>query len=158
MTEPDLLAIARQLIPAEGNDFGSVARGGEAERAFRARVEPFVHPAFEAIWPGTDEHATGLESTMTALHRVGQMFDSLVAIPERYVPLEDDRVLVLLHRDGRTFNGYEFAEEGAVIYDFEEGLLRRMLLYAHRPPALEDAGLTAEEAERRGLPPEPADA
>jgi hypothetical protein len=155
MSEQDLLAAARWLIPAEGNDFGSVARGGEAERAFRARTEPLIHADFEAIWPGTDEPSSGMEATMTALHRVGQAFDALIAIPELYVPLDDQRVLVLLHRDGRTFNGFEFSEPGGVIYDFEDGLLRRMTLFAHRPPALEQAGLTAEEAESRGLPPEP---
>ena len=150
----DLLATARRLIPTEGNDFGAVARGGAAERSFRARTAPLVHADFEAVWPGTDEPTSGLEPTMGALRRVGRIFDRLVAVPELYVEL-DDAVLVLLHREGRTFNGYEFSEAGAVIYEFDEGLLRRMILFAHREPALERAGMTADEAERRGVPPEP---
>jgi len=149
------IATARRLIPASGNDFGSVARGGAAEREFRGRVKPLLHPDFETVWPGEGSSTVGLEPTMEALHRVGRAFDRLIAVPELYVPLDDGaRVLVLVQRSGTTFNGFDFAEPGAVIYDLEGRLLRRMLLFSHREPAFEEARITAEEAERTGLPSE----
>lgn len=157
-TPHDLVAIAKRLIPAEGNDFGGVARGGEAERAFRARIGPLLHEDFVSVWPGQDMEAgeaAGMEATMVALRRIGKVFERLVALPERYVDL-GDRVLVLLRREGRTLNGFEFSEEGAVVYVFEGALMVRMQLYAHREPALADTGLTQAEAEERGVPPDPA--
>jgi ketosteroid isomerase-like protein len=153
--EPDILALSRRLIPASGNDWGAIARRGRAERQFLARISPLVHPDFETVWPRYGEEArisTGLDATLAGLRQIGQAFEHLVAMPELYVDL-GDRVLVLLRREGRTTDGYQFDEPGAALYVFEEGLLRRLQLYADREQPLADAGITAEEAQKRGVPP-----
>jgi ketosteroid isomerase-like protein len=139
------LELARVLIPREGNDWGAVIRDKAAEAAFMARVSPLVHPQFETIWrhsPEGSESRTGVEATLAALRQVGAAFESLIAVPELYVDL-GDRVLVLLRRSGRTVDGIDFDEEGAVVYSFESGLLKRMELYADRALALADEAITA---------------
>lgn len=148
------LELARALIPPEGNDWGAVVRDREAESRFMARVRSLVHSDFETVWrnsPGASESRTGVEATLAALRQVGAAFESLIAVPELYVAL-GDRVLVLVRREGRTVDGLEFREAGAVIYVFEDGLLRRMQMYADREIALADAGITAGDAAERGVP------
>jgi hypothetical protein len=109
------------LIPPEGNNWGAVIRDKAAEAGFMARVSPLVHPQFETVWRHSPEGSgsrTGVEATLAALRQVGAAFGSLIAVPELYVDL-GDRVLVLLRRSGRTVDGIDFDEEGAVVYSFE---------------------------------------
>ena len=150
-----LLERARTLIPPEGTDFGAIVRDHRAEATYLARVRPLLHPGFQTVWrhsPAGSESHTGLDATITALHEIGRAFESLVSSPELYVALEDS-VLVLVRREGQMLDGTRFAEEGAVIYTFEAGLLRWMEMYAERALAFADAGITEEEARRRGVPP-----
>ena len=151
-----LLGLARQLIPAEGNDWGAVVKGGAAEDEFLERVGPLVHDDFVTVWPGGGAgpgETSGMQATLAGLRAVGQLFDALVAIPDLYVEL-GDRVLVLMHRKGRTVDGQDFNEAGAAVYVFDDGLLCRMQLYAEPSSALRDCGITADEATARGVPPE----
>lgn len=149
------LELARRLIPPEGNDWGAVLQDKAAEAAFTARVRPLVHPDFETVWrhsPSGSEARTGVEATLAALRQVGAAFESLIAVPELYVD-RGDHVLVLLRRSGRTVDGIEFSEEGAVVYSFEAGLLRRMELYADRGLAFADEAITEDQARERGVAP-----
>ena len=148
------LELAYRLIPASGNNWGEIAHSHAAEGEFLARVRPLLHPEFETVWRHSavaGDSATGLGPTMAALRRIGQAFETLIALPELYVDL-GDRVLVLLTREGRTVDGTDFAEEGATMYVIESGRLRRMELYADRALALTDAGITEAEARKRGVP------
>ena len=153
-TRTPILELARTLIPPEGNDWGAIIGDREAEARFMARVRPLVHADFETVWrhtPGGSESRTGVEATMAALRQVGAGFESLIAVPELYVDL-GDRVPVLVRRSGRTVDGVEFSEDGAVVYSIQGGLLRRMELYADREIAFADAGLSDAEARERGVP------
>ncbi len=151
----DHLELARRLIPPEGNNFGLIAQDKTAESEFLARVRPLVHRNYETVWrhspEGSKSHA-GLDATLAALRAIGRLFETFVAFPELYVDLGDS-VLVLVRREGHTVDGVDFAEEGAVIYSFEGGLLRRMQMYADRELALADANISAAEARERGVPP-----
>ena len=151
-----LLARAKQLIPADGNDWGAVVQGGAAEAEFLDRVGRLLHEDFVTVWRGDGSgqgETSGMQATLAGLRAVGQLFESLVAIPELYVEL-GDRVLVLLYREGRTVDGQDFREAGAALYVFDDGLLRRMQLYSDRESALRDCGITAAEAAARGVPPD----
>ena len=148
------VALASRLIPPEGNNWGEIAHGRDAEQEFLDRVGPLLHPEFETVWRhsmvGGESH-TGLAATLEALRLVGQAFETLVAVPELYVDL-GDRVLVLLIRSGRTVGGADFSEQGAAVYVIQDSKLRRMELYAERAVALADAGISADDARERGVP------
>ena len=144
----------RLLLPPEGNNWGEIAHDPEAEMEFLNRVGPLLHPHYETVWRHSETGAhseTGLQATLTALRVIGREFETLVAIPELFVDL-GDRVLALVRREGRSAAGVDFSEEGAAMYVFEGGLLRRMELYADRATALAEAGVTAAEAYERGVP------
>jgi ketosteroid isomerase-like protein len=120
-----------------------------------ARVRPLVHLDFETVWrhsPSGSESRTGVEATLAALRQVGAAFESLIAVPELYIDL-GDHVLVLVWCSGRTVDGTSFSEEGAVVYSFEAGRLRRMELYADRGLAFADEAITEAEARKRGIAP-----
>ena len=149
------LELAYRLIPATGNNWGEISHSHVAEAEFMARVRPLLHPEFETVWRHSAvgaESTTGLGPTMAALRRIGQAFETLIALPDFYIDL-GDRVLVLLTREGRTVDGTDFAENGAAMYIIDSSRLRRMELYADRALALSDAGITEAEARERGVPP-----
>jgi ketosteroid isomerase-like protein len=145
------------LIPPEGNNWGEIAHSRNAEREFRERVRPILHPDFETVFRNDgQEERLSLEPMIMALRTIGAAFEALVAIPETFVEVGDS-VLILLRREGRTTNGQDFDEPGAAVYTFEDGSLRLMRLYADRSKALADVGITAEEAEERGVPSDELD-
>jgi ketosteroid isomerase-like protein len=150
------LALARKLIPPEGNDFAAIVDDRHAEERFMARVRPLLHSQYETVWRDAEtggETRTGAEATLGALHQIGAAFETLVAFPELYLDL-GDRVLVLVRREGRTLDGIDFRESGAAIYVFQDGLLRRMQMYADRASALADVGLSPSEVAERGVAPD----
>jgi ketosteroid isomerase-like protein len=147
------LELARVLIPPEGNDWGEIASSNRAEAAFLERVDPHLHDGFETVWRHTtseSETHAGVDEVLGALRRVGRGFESLVAVPERFIDL-GDRVLVLLSRRGRTVTGLDFDEPGAALYVIEDGKLRQMVLYANQELAFTDLGLDESDATRRGV-------
>jgi hypothetical protein len=147
------LELARVLMPPEGLDWGEIARSKSAEARFVSRVDPHLHEEFETVWrtagAASDSHP-GMGAMLEALRRVGQSFEELVALPETFVEVESG-VLLLLHRRGRTVTGLEFDEAGAAAYLIEGGKLKQLVLYSNQALALTDAGLTAEEAAKRGI-------
>jgi ketosteroid isomerase-like protein len=152
-TERTNIELARLLIPPEGNDWGAIAHSRQAEDEFVARVERLLADDFETIWrhtAGESETHAGIDQMLDALRRVGESFETLVAVPERFIDLGDS-VLVLLQRRGRTVTGLDFDEPGAARYFFGNGRMTRLLLYANQALALTDAGLTGEQAADRGV-------
>jgi ketosteroid isomerase-like protein len=145
------LKLARALIPPGGNNWGEIAHSRAVERDFRERIRPLLHEDFETVFrQDGEEERLSLEPMMAALRQIGGAFESLVAVPELFVEL-DERVLVLVRREGRTVNGQDFSEPGAAIYTFEDGSLRLMELYADRSRALAATGLTEADANERGV-------
>ncbi len=151
----EVLELSRRLLPASGNDWGTVAHKSTTQQTWLADVVPLIHPDFEAVFPATGENTRvkfGLEATLAGLRQIGRSFDTLVTIPDLYVELGDS-VLVLLHRAGRSSHGHVFNLDGAVLHEFADGLLRSITLYVDRASALAANGLTAEDAQRLGVPP-----
>jgi ketosteroid isomerase-like protein len=147
------LQLARLLIPPEGIDWGSITRSRRVEAEFLARVEPLLHDDFETVWrhtAGEPEIRTGIDPLLNAIRRVGRSFETFVARPDRYIDLGDS-VLVLLRRQGRTVTGLDFDEAGAAVYEFDAGTIRQVVLYASQELALTDAGLSAADANGRGI-------
>jgi hypothetical protein len=152
--QPTDLEVARRLIPPEGNNWGEIAHSKRAESEFVRRIDPYVAEEFTTVWRNTatdSESHVGLDEILTALRRVGESFETVVATPETFIEVEGG-VLVLLRRRGRTVTGLDFDEAGAALYRIEDGRLREMVLYSNQALALTDAGLSAEEAEARGIP------
>ena len=147
------LELARVLIPPEGIDWGSVSQSRMAEDEFVARVKDLLSDDFETVWrhtAGESELTAGMDAMLEALRRVGQSFETMIAVPERFIDL-DGSVLVLVQRRGRTVTGLDFDEPGAALYVFEGGCMTQMMLYSNQALALTDAGLNADQAAERGI-------
>ena len=132
------------VFPPEGIDWCEVASSRRAERTLTDRMAPVLHPDYESVWPrpeGEPDTVARLSATMLAIRELPSTFARLVAIPERYIELADGRVLVLLRREGLTHAGRPVAQPGASIYEFEDGLVRRVVLYNDRASALAAVGL-----------------
>ena len=69
-------------------------------------------------------------------------FDSWLVIPEDFIELPENRVLVLVENRAKTKAGVEMAEAAGAIWTVEGGLIRRLELFADRGRALEAAGLS----------------
>ena len=70
------------------------------------------------------------------------------SVPERFIELDDVRVLVLLHNSGRgRVSGLELTEEmtrTANLFHFRDGKVARLIVYFDRDRALADVGLPPE--------------
>ena len=62
----------------------------------------------------------------------------------RYIELDEHRFAVVCHIEGTSkTTGVELAQEGGNIWEFEGGLPRRLVIYAHERDLLRDLGTDA---------------
>jgi ketosteroid isomerase-like protein len=75
-----------------------------------------------------------------------ECLDGLDVKVERYLPIHDERVLVLMHNSGRgKASGFELGElqtRGANVFHIREGKVTRLVAYWDRERALEALGLS----------------
>jgi ketosteroid isomerase-like protein len=69
------------------------------------------------------------------------------AEPERYLVVDDSRILVLVHNTGRgRTSGVEFEQRSVANYfELREGKVTKLVVYWDRDRALADAGLATED-------------
>lgn len=105
----------------------------------------FAGPA-EDRWVGRRGMATGWRSFLGA-------WEGFRVEAEEYRALDDDRVLVLAHFEGRgKTSGVEVSRmltRGAAIVWFRDGRVTRLVLYTDRERAFADAGLGREAGSGR---------
>jgi ketosteroid isomerase-like protein len=148
--------LVRGLYPPGGIDWAAIVDDRATERELLARIQPLLHPEFAMGWrapsaAGTLRADGGSGAYLTAMRGVMRPFDRFRIVPERFIDL-GDRVAVLARLEGRTRkDGLEFTGYGGAIMSFEDGLIRRIEEFDQRDALLEAAGLTAGQAESRGV-------
>ena len=85
-------------------------------------------------------------------------FDGLDVKVERIgVPLDSERVLVLMHNTGRgKASGFDLGQlnnRGANLFHIHDGKVTRLVLYFERERALEAVGLSSTSAASGQFPP-----
>ena len=110
----------------------------------------WAHPEVE--WVIADGPATGTVTGPAAMVQSwADWLDAWVEYqvePEEYREIDQERVLVLVHRTGRgVTTGLEFGQLGAKaahVFHIRNGQVTRLIVYADRELALADLGLAAE--------------
>ena len=116
----------------------------EWARSEYARTD-WMHPDFELVFApgfldegefrGVDEASRGWLGWM------GQ-WTTWRTIPERFIELDDGRIAVLCQLEGvsRT-TGMELSQAGGNLWEFADGVPRRLVIYAHARDLLQDLGI-----------------
>jgi ketosteroid isomerase-like protein len=150
------IELVRSLYPPGGLDWAVITTSRAAEAEYRDRVDDLLHPDFEVAWvdpgPGASSGtAVGAEAYLKALREAIEGFDRFRIVPERFVDL-GDRVAVLGRLEARVrADGAELTETGGAILTILEGRVRLLQEFPTRKGLLEAAGISAEEAEARGV-------
>jgi ketosteroid isomerase-like protein len=131
MSCDDRIELLREIYAAWGR--GDYSRGG------------FLHPDFELVFaPGfLDEGAfKGSAAAWRGWKDWLDQWETWHYEPVRYMELADGRIAVFIDMHGvsRT-TGVKLPGEGANVWEFDDGLIRRLVLYAHRDDMLRDLGL-----------------
>jgi ketosteroid isomerase-like protein len=108
----------------------------------------WAHPEIEFVLadgptPGT---WVGVPAMTAAWREALSAFDGLDVRVERYLAIDDERVLVLMHNSGRgKASGFELGElqtRGANVFHIRDGKVTRLVAYWDRARALEAVGLS----------------
>jgi ketosteroid isomerase-like protein len=117
------------------------------ERGDFSRAE-WAHPDIEFSFadgptPGT---CTGVAAMSDAWREVLAAIEGLDVKVEDYIPLDGDRVLVLMHNTGRgKASGLDIGQlgnRGANLFHVREGKVTKLVLYFDREQVLEALGLS----------------
>jgi ketosteroid isomerase-like protein len=105
-------------------------------------------------WADPDiELAGALDRDTRGIEKVGRrwreflsMWERFATVPERFIDLGDDRVLVLVRFQGRgRASGVPMADfTGGQLFTLRNGKVKRLALYSTRTEALEAVGLTEQ--------------
>jgi ketosteroid isomerase-like protein len=108
----------------------------------------WAHPEIEFVFadgltPGT---WTGVAAMNKAWRENLTAFEGLDVKVEQYVPLDSERVLVLMHNTGRgKASGFDVGQldnRSANLFHVRDGKVTRLVLYFERQRALEAVGLS----------------
>ena len=116
------------------------------ERGDFSSVE-WAHPEIEFAFADgpTPGSWTGVAAMNDAWREALTAFEGLDVKVEQYVPLDGERVLVLMHNTGRgkasRFDLGQLDNRGANLFHIREGKVTRLVLYFDRERALEAVGL-----------------
>jgi ketosteroid isomerase-like protein len=108
----------------------------------------WAHPEIEFVFadgptPGT---WTGIPAMGAVWREAVSAFDNLDVEAERYVALDEERVLVLTHNTGRgRASGFELGSiqtRGANLFHLRERKVTKLVLYWDRTGVLEAVGLS----------------
>jgi ketosteroid isomerase-like protein len=119
---------------------------GEWVRGDFTSIE-WAHPEIEfefadGLTPGT---WIGVAAMSDAWREALSAFEGLDVEAEQYLPIDDERVLVLTRNSGRgRTSGFELGQlqtRGANLFTVRQGKVTKLVLYWDRRPALEAAGL-----------------
>jgi ketosteroid isomerase-like protein len=104
----------------------------------------WAHPEIEFVlpdgpdpgrWNGVAEMGKGWRSRLRAWEGFG-------AVPDDYLELDDERVLVIAHGEGRgKTSGVDVAQKGATLFHVRDGKVMRLVAYFDYENALADLGL-----------------
>jgi ketosteroid isomerase-like protein len=105
----------------------------------------FLHPKFELVFArGFLEEGvfTGREAAWRGWKDWLDQWESWRYTPVEYFELDDGRIAVFIAMSGvsRT-TGVEIDAKSANLWEFEDGLVRRLVLYAHREDMVRQLGL-----------------
>ena len=120
MSQENVELVRSICIPWESGDFSSIGWAHhEIEFAFADGPTP-------GTWTGAAAMAEAWREALSA-------WEGLDVKVERYVPLDDERVLVLMHNTGRgKASGLELDQlhtRGANLFHVREGAVTRLVLY-----------------------------
>jgi ketosteroid isomerase-like protein len=94
-------------------------------------------------WTGLAEMASAFGDWMSA-------WQDYRADADRYLELDDERVIVFYRRSGRgKASGVELGQvqaKGAILFDVRDGRVRRLVHYLDRDRAIADLGLSPEDS------------
>ena len=133
MSQENVELVRAVCTPWERGDFSSVAWAHhEIEFAFADGPTP-------GTWTGVAAMNDAWREALTA-------FEGLDVKVEQYVPLDGERVLVLMHNSGRgKASGFDLGQlenRGANLFHVRDGKVTRLVLYFERERALEAVGLS----------------
>jgi hypothetical protein len=90
----------------------------------------------------------GLQSMAATWGEFLASWSEFKGVPERFIELDDVRVLVFLEHEGRgRASGLELTEElahTANLFHFRDGMVTRLIIYFNRDRALADVGMPPE--------------
>jgi ketosteroid isomerase-like protein len=138
--------IVKAAIPPSSTDLCALfADDSNAARRIEA-VAPLFHPEFEFQAHGGVAERTagrGFPALVEAWREWLKPFDSFRTEVERYVPVDDDRILVVL-RDHPRPRGTdaEFESLGCNVWTLRDGQVARIDFYPTRRQGFEAAGLS----------------
>ena len=132
MSQENVEVVRAVCTPWERGDFSSVGWAHqEIEFTFADGPTP-------GTWTGVAAMNDAWRETLTA-------FDGLDVKVEQYVPLDCERVLVLMHNTGRgKASGFDLGQlenRGANLFHVRDGKVTRLVLYFDRERALDAVGL-----------------
>jgi ketosteroid isomerase-like protein len=111
----------------------------------------WAHPEIELVLVGGPERGTfsGLAGMAAGWREFLRTWEDLRAVPDQYLELDEDRVLVILHNSGRgKTSGLEVGsirQRSANLFEIEDGKVKRLVAYWDADPALADAGLAEDD-------------
>jgi ketosteroid isomerase-like protein len=105
----------------------------------------FLHPEFELVFARgfLDEGVfRGRAEAWRGWREWLDQWESWHYTPVEYFELDDDRIAVYIAMSGVSRStGVELQAESANLWEFEDGLVRRLVLYAHREDMVRQLGL-----------------
>jgi len=128
------------------DDFVAALEDEEGFAARAAAFEPLVHPDFEVAMLGPEWLAQrlaykGIDGYVQAWREWLEPYESYRAELEEYVDAGDN-VVLLVRQFARTEVGsVAVEEEGAVVFAFEDGKLKRLEFHLDRERAMKAAGV-----------------
>jgi ketosteroid isomerase-like protein len=120
------------------------------ERGDFSSVAAWVHPEIETVVPDGPEPGRwkGLAGLAEAWRRWTDAWTDFRAEVEEVRELDDERVLVLIHRTGRgKGSGLELDQigtKGVAVYHFRDGKVAKIVNYFDHDRALADLGLAPQ--------------
>jgi len=132
MSQESVEVVRAVCVPWERGDFSSVEWAhDQIEFAFADGPTP-------GTWTGVAAMNDAWRETLAA-------FEGLDVKVEQYVPLDGERVLVLMHNTGRgKASGFDLGQlnnRGANLFHVREGKVTKLVLYFERERALAALGL-----------------
>lgn len=105
----------------------------------------FLHPDYELVFhEGFLDTGTykGWAEAWRGWKGWIDQWESWQYVPTRFIELDERRVAVLINIRGiNRATGIEVESESANVWEFEDGLVRRLTLYAHREDMEREVGL-----------------
>jgi ketosteroid isomerase-like protein len=112
------------------------------------RSSEWAHPEIEFAFADGPEPGcwTGVDAMSRRYREWLSGFKDFRAAPERYVPVDDQRILVLVHNvaRGRTSGIALDQRSVANFFEIRDGRVTRLVLYWDRARALADLGLAGD--------------